>query len=172
MATPVRLDVMGRVLAVEHRAIATQLIRKAGFTHKTARTGAVTQVLRFGSALNLNIHFPMLFLDGVYTERADGSLRFHRVAAPTGEELSQLVHRLAQRIGRHRSRQGLLQRDVANDYLTENAFEPAALTPLASASITYRIALGPQQGRKVFTLQTLPTNGVGKSSPCGGEGVP
>jgi hypothetical protein len=65
----------------------------------------------------------MLFLDGVYTECADGSLRFHRVAAPTGEELSQLVHRLAQRIGRHLERQGLLQRDVENDYLTEDAFE-------------------------------------------------
>jgi len=85
----------------------------------------------------------------------NGSLRFHRVAAPKGEELSQLVHRLAQRIARHLERQGLLQRDVENDYLTEDAFEADALTPLHSASITYRIALGPQQGRKVFTLQTL-----------------
>jgi len=119
-----RPDVMGRVLAIVHRAIATHLIRKAGFANKTARTGAVTQVQRFGSALNLNIHWHMLFLDGVYTERAAGSLRFHRVAAPTGEELSQLVHRLAQRIGRHLERQGLLQRDVENDYLTEDAFEP------------------------------------------------
>jgi ribosomal protein S27E len=151
-----RPDVMGRVLAIVHRAIATHLNRKAGFTHKTARTGAVTQVQRFGSALNLNIHLHMLFLDGAYTERADGSLRFHRVAAPTGEELSRLVHRLARRIGRHLERQGLLQRDVENDYLTEDAFEADALTPLQSASITYRIALGPQQGRKVYTLQTLP----------------
>ena len=37
-----------------------------------AYTGAVTLVQRFGSALNLNIHFHMLFLDGVYVERADG----------------------------------------------------------------------------------------------------
>jgi len=27
---------------------------------------------------------------------------------------------------------------------------------LRGHSITYRIAVGPQQGRKVFTLQTLP----------------
>ena len=27
---------------------------------------------------------------------------------------------------------------------------------LLGSSITYRIAVGPQQGRKVFTLQTLP----------------
>ena len=39
---------------------------------------------------------------------------------------------------------------------------------LLGASITYRIAVGPQQGRKVFTLQTLPAcdeafdEGVGK----------
>ena len=36
-----------------------QLIKKAELTHKTAHTGVV-----FGSALNLNIHFHMLFLDG------------------------------------------------------------------------------------------------------------
>lgn len=53
-----------------------------------------------------------------------------------------------QRIGRHLERLGLLQRDVENDYLTENAFEADALTPLHSASITYRIALGPQRGGK------------------------
>jgi len=27
---------------------------------------------------------------------------------------------------------------------------------LLGSSVTYRIAIGPQQGRKVFTLQTLP----------------
>jgi len=32
------------------------LIKKAGFTRKTARTGAVTLIQRFGSALNLNLH--------------------------------------------------------------------------------------------------------------------
>jgi hypothetical protein len=30
---------------------------------------------------------------------------------------------------------------------------------LLGYSITYRIAVGPQQGRKVFTLQTLPACG-------------
>jgi hypothetical protein len=29
-------------------------------------TGAMTLIQRFGSALNLNMHFHMLFLDGVY----------------------------------------------------------------------------------------------------------
>jgi len=29
------------------------------------RTGAVTLIQRFGSALNLNVHFHMIFVDGV-----------------------------------------------------------------------------------------------------------
>ena len=34
--------VMGRVLGIVYRCIATHLIKKAGFSRKTAQTGAVT----------------------------------------------------------------------------------------------------------------------------------
>jgi len=44
---------MGQVLGIVYRVIAGHLIKKAGFTRKTARTGAVTLIQRFGSALNL-----------------------------------------------------------------------------------------------------------------------
>jgi hypothetical protein len=37
--------------------------KKAGFLRKTVQTGAVTLIQRFGSALNLNVHFHKLFLD-------------------------------------------------------------------------------------------------------------
>jgi hypothetical protein len=49
-----RPEIMGRVLGIVYRVIATHLVNKAGFTRKTARTGAVTLIQRFGSALNLN----------------------------------------------------------------------------------------------------------------------
>uniref|UniRef100_UPI00218078F5 transposase n=1 Tax=Escherichia coli TaxID=562 RepID=UPI00218078F5 len=39
------------------------------------------------SALNLNVHFHMLFLDGVYVEQSHGSARFRWVKAPTSPEL-------------------------------------------------------------------------------------
>ena len=48
---------MGKVLGIVYRTIATHLIKKAGLTHATGQTGAVTLIQRFGSALNLNIHF-------------------------------------------------------------------------------------------------------------------
>jgi len=74
--------VMGGVLGIVYRVIATHLIKKAGLTKKTARTGAVTLIQRFGSALNLNIHFHMLFLDGVYADHSNGNTALPEVRAP------------------------------------------------------------------------------------------
>jgi hypothetical protein len=59
----------------------------------------------------------MLFLDGVYIERPDSSLRFRWVKAPSGIELTRLIRTLARRIGRYLERQGLLERDAENSYL-------------------------------------------------------
>jgi len=46
-------DVMGRVLDIVYRTIATHLTHKGGFAKPMAQTGAVTLIQRFGSALNL-----------------------------------------------------------------------------------------------------------------------
>ncbi len=148
--------IMGQVLGIVYRSIATHLIKQAGFSRKSARAGAVTLIQRFGSALNLNIHFHMLFLDGVYVERPDGSLRFRWVRAPTNAELTQLTHTLASRVGRFLERQGLLERDAENSYLSGEEVDDDPMMQLLGHSITYRIVVGPQAGRKVFTLQTLP----------------
>jgi hypothetical protein len=163
-----RPAIMGQVLGIVYRCVATHLIKKAGFSRKTAQAGAVTLIQRFGSALN--IHFHMLFLDGVYVQRPDGSLRFRWVKAPTSAELTQLAQTLALRVGRLLERQGLLERDVENSYLAGEAVEAGPMDQLLGHAITYRIAVGPQQGRKVFTLQTLPAcdepfdDGVGKAA--------
>jgi hypothetical protein len=55
-----RPEIMSRVLGLVYRAIETHLIQQAGGTRATAKTGAVTLIQRFGSALNLNIHFTPL----------------------------------------------------------------------------------------------------------------
>ncbi len=49
-----QLAVMGKVLGIVYRVIATHLIRKAGYTRTTAQTGTVTLIQRFGGALNAN----------------------------------------------------------------------------------------------------------------------
>ena len=93
-------QVMGSVLGIVYRAIASYLINQAGFTATTAQTGAVTLIQRFGSALNLNVHTHLLFLDGVYLD-TDAGPRLRRVKAPTSTALDGLVHTLSERIARH-----------------------------------------------------------------------
>jgi hypothetical protein len=46
-----RPQLMGRVLGIVYRAISAQLIQNAGFTRKSALSGAVTLIQRFRSAL-------------------------------------------------------------------------------------------------------------------------
>ena len=61
-----RPDALSRCLAVVTRAIETDLIQRAGLTRASrARTGVVTLIQRFGSALNLKVHLHMIILDGV-----------------------------------------------------------------------------------------------------------
>ena len=112
----------------------------------------MTLIQRFGSALNLNLHFHMLFLDGVYVEGPDGALSFRWVKAPTSVELSALAQHIASRVDRFLERQGLLERDRENPCLSGLAFDDQPMEVLLAHSITYRIAVGPRAGRKVFTL--------------------
>jgi hypothetical protein len=99
----------------------------------------------------------MLLLDGVYVERPDGSLRFRWVKAPTSAELTALAHTIARRVGRYLERQGLIERDAENTYLSLDGVDEDPMHQLLGDSITYRISVGSQRGRKVFTLQTLPS---------------
>lgn len=152
-----RPELMGRVLGIVHRAISAHLIQKAGFTRKSAQTGAVTLIQRFGSALNLNVHFHMLFVDGVYATTPWGRSRFHRTNAPDQQELTELVHTISHRVADFLERQGILERDEENSYLNLEEGDEDPMQQVLGCSVSYRIAIGPQQGRKVFTLQTIPS---------------
>ena len=50
--------------------------------------GAVTLIQRFGSALNLNLHFHMLYLNGVYDRKG----YFWLVKPPNSEDLARITH--------------------------------------------------------------------------------
>ena len=118
-----------------------------------ACTGAVTLIQRFGSALNLNIHLHMLFLDGAYTFFGNRPA-FHRARRPTSEELHHLLDTLSRRIVRVLERRGLLIADPEHPHLD---LEPgSSLDHLQAASIAYRIAIGPHTGRKALTLYSVP----------------
>jgi len=144
---------LAKVLAVVQRGISTFLTKRAGFTVASgARTSAVTLIQRFGSALNLNPHFHMLLLDGVY-RFGSRKARFHRARRATSDDLAQLLDTLSRRIVAVLERRGLL---AATPQYPELEFAMGtSLDQLQAASIQYRIAMGPHAGRKALTLYSV-----------------
>ena len=147
---------LGKALGIVYRTLATHLVHKAGLTHRAARTGAVTFIQRFGSALNLNVHFHMVLLDGVYVTGGEAATPvFRQVRGPTPAERQALVQQISERLCRYLLREGLLTQDMENSYLELDS-EDQPMQHVHGHSITYRVAVGPRQGSKMLMLQSLP----------------
>jgi len=107
------------LLAIGLREI-QRLMRKKT-RRKSGKGGSVTVIQRFGSALNLNVHFHALVIDGVYDiDDRTGQFRFFR-AKPIGtEDVEALILRIAQHCERWLGKKGFGKADLfAED--TENA---------------------------------------------------
>jgi hypothetical protein len=137
-----------RVLAVVMRAIlgfrrsrARRLLRL-----RDGRGGAVTVIQRFGSALNLNVHFHSIVLDGVHVEDEAGRVRFQALPAPRRGELLLLVEAIARRVHALLEREGLLaeaDQDQSDD-------EETRLARSCQAGAARGIAtIGPRAGRRL-----------------------
>ncbi|HTO99344.1 MAG TPA: transposase [Myxococcales bacterium] len=85
------LDLALRAIFARHRLRA----RRLGI--HGARAGAVTFVQRFGSALNLNVHFHAVIPDGVWI-RNQGTVRFLALPGPTDEDVRQVLRRIQRRV--------------------------------------------------------------------------
>jgi hypothetical protein len=96
--------------------------------------GSVLCVQRFGS-LNLNVHFHVLVLDGVFTRDPQGRVLFHLAPAPDGVDLSGIVERTQRRALAWLRRRGYLDERPLED----RCDEPEAQTALdACAAIAMR----------------------------------
>ncbi len=138
------------VLGVFVRAVFGSLRRRARHQWDVTRCqgGAVTFVQRFGDALNLNVHFHSLVLDGVYSRTPQGTLRFHVLPPPEDAEVARIATQVARRIQRLLERRGLAE-DAEPDRLTD---EEPLLAALYAASVGGRIATGPRAGQRVRRL--------------------
>ena len=78
------------VLGVFIRALLTFERRRAERRGiRSGRGGAVTAIQSFGSALNLNVHFHTLAVQGVFVDDVGGSLRFVPNPQPNGAGVSE-----------------------------------------------------------------------------------
>ena len=67
--------------------------------------GGVTSIQRAGSFANANVHFHTLVPEGVWYERADGTVAFHALPPPTDQDVVALTTRIVRRVARlHRTR--------------------------------------------------------------------
>jgi hypothetical protein len=136
------------VLAVYTRALLGFYRKRAKASgHRDGRTGTVTVIQRFGGALNLNVHFHTLTVDGVFVREPDGSLSFAAAKAPTPEEVQALLGLIRKRVLRLLVRRGLLCEEPG-----ESPDEPEAppLHALYAASVRQRVAMGRRAGATVF----------------------
>jgi hypothetical protein len=144
-------ELCSAALNVFIRSVFISLRRRArarfGVQARIARCGAVTFVQRFGDALNLNVHFHSLILDGVYLRAADGSAQFRTLAPPTDAEVERVAASIARRLVRLLERRGLLAGNP--DETDPLAHDGSVLGELYAASIRHRAATGRRAGRRV-----------------------
>ena len=117
------------------------------------RTGAVNQVQRFGSALNSNVHFHALVIDGVYSAPDPFTApTFYQATRITDAEVAKLLFAIRSRVLRLFRRRGLMG-EADEIEVRSDAEEQQGLLPLFhAASIQGQAALGPEAGERVARL--------------------
>ena len=135
------------LLAVFLRVVTAWYVRQArGQGYRGARCGSVTFVQRFGSSINLNPHFHVLFLDGVYVPAAEGGAPVFVAAPPLADEdVQKLVETASQRIVRLLQRRGLLDDSLVDDLSESEPLQAA----LSAASVQGQFATGERAGQRV-----------------------
>jgi hypothetical protein len=146
------------VLRVALRQIARWYRKTSG--RRLGPSGSVTAIQRFGSALNLNLHFHVLHLDGAFDRGADGKLRFF-TARPTTEDVEALVLEIALACERWLGKQGF-----AGEEEDSQVDEDDAQGVLQLASLRGTQALGERAGRRVKRVITLGGKEVALSPRC------
>jgi hypothetical protein len=108
---------------------------------------------RFGGAVNLNIHFHSLVLDGVYYQDDRQRIRFKRLPPPCNGEVARVTACIARRIIRLLERRGLgpsADPEEADPLLRDQPL----LAELYAASVQRRIAVGPRAGNLLTVFGT------------------
>jgi hypothetical protein len=135
------------MLQVFVRAVFASVRRRGGIpaSDRKARCGAVTFVQRFGDALNLNVHFHTLAIDGIYVTDDAGDLEFRRVGPPSDAEVARVANRVSRGVIRLLERRGLGPQMSADESDALPQSQPL-LAELYGASISGLVAAGPRAG--------------------------
>ena len=129
------------VAGIHHILINTifaYLRRATGLSYlgRTAGCGAVTFVQRFGDALNLNVHFHVLAMDGVYSRSFTGRPIFHFIPPVSQTDIEHLTGLLEKRIGKYVAKLNPMNFDEEHSFFAQNYAESSsAKRPLCPAPV-------------------------------------
>ena len=116
----------------------------------TSRSGSICFVQRFGGALNLNVHFHLLQIEGVYELKKTETTKFKHTKSPSNLDIKNLVTIIREKIIKHLRRSGYLK-DLPPDEDTKDSLfdEEPTYAGLMSASVGHQTSLGERQGQRV-----------------------
>src|SRR5215510_5642092 len=122
-------DLTAHVHTIIRRTIVQYYVNQAvqrGHARATVHPGSVTFIQRFGSALQLNVHYHVLCLEGVFLERTDQGRppRFLAGEPPTDTDIAAVVQKISRRVIRLLRRLGYLEADLEPPW-------PLAMIPCA-----------------------------------------
>lgn len=157
LSLPYRVRTLCAFDAAASGLVRSVLVRAvSGFYERTAlragvprpRAGAVSFVQRFDSGLRLNVHFHVLWLDGVYgCEPGRGRPEFHAHREMIDGDVQQLVQRIRDRVLRALRKAGKwVDADAAAD--GGDGAVDELLPGLAAAAVAGRAALGERAGQR------------------------
>jgi len=125
-----------------------------GVPRDQVQPGSVTFIQRFGSALNLNLHFHCVFLEGVYLDRTDQGLkpRFLTGDPPSDADVADVLQKISHRVIRKLRQLGYLE--AGGDATVATGYDPLvedapALARTLAASVQQRMAFGERAGQHV-----------------------
>ena len=157
------------VLQIFVRTIFASIRRRAGIpaSNRQARCGAVAFIQRFSDALNLDPHFHVLALDGIYVIDGKGEPVFRHVSPPTDKEVARVAERVHRRVARLMEKRGLGPQADPDEADGLRRDEPM-LAELYGASVSGRVATGPRAGMRIARVgdEVDPEDGALPSGPC------
>lgn len=116
--------------------------------------GSITFIQRFGSACNLNTHFHLVALEGVYTQphTEDAIPRFVAFEPPTDQEVCEVIEKIATKTIKFLRKKSYLREEgeeVLRPDLDPLFQDHPGMTEAMAASIQSKIAFGERAGGKV-----------------------
>jgi len=103
-AAAFRADVATALGRIFIEAVSSEQRRAAGLAQ--CQPAALNHIQRFGGALNLNLHFDAVVVDGVFMRDEAGRVHFHETGAPSREALERIVRRVRDRTVRWLRKKG------------------------------------------------------------------